>query len=110
MTNPTMEIAGQRMRRHFARLATGAQFAAVVDCVFDISPRRTAPAFAELCTVGDDLMFARTHGETAFRHFVGRREQISVDLLGLVTHLRLGDDERAYVQDRIDAIPARATR
>jgi hypothetical protein len=56
--------------------------------------------------VNSQLVFARAEGETAFRYFVGRLDQLSIDLLGFVTHLGLGPDERAYVQARIAAIPA----
>ena len=101
------QLAGKRMRNHFRRLVTVPQFGAVVDCVFELSPRRTDPAFAELCIVDSRLIFARAEGEQNFRHFVGRRDQLTIDLLGLVRHLGLGADERAYVQSRIDAIPTR---
>ena len=106
MTEPEAEVmASRRMRGLFRRLAAAPQFAAVVDCLFDITPRRTEPAFAELCIVDERLVFARAQDEQLFRHFVGRRDQLAVDLLGFVTHLRLGADDRAYVQGRIDAIP-----
>jgi len=93
------------MREHFRRLATTPQFAAVLECVFDLRPRRTKRAFAELCLIDGRLLFARAEGDTTFRHFVGRRDQLEVNLLGFVTHLGLGEDERAYVLARINAIP-----
>jgi hypothetical protein len=103
----TAERAGRRMRGHFRRLATTPQFAAVVECVFDLRPRRAKRAFAELCLLDGRLLFARAEGDTTFRHFVGRRDQLEINLLGFVTHLGLGEDERAYVLGRIDAIPVR---
>ena len=105
-TIKSAEVAERRVRGHFTKLVTANQFAAVIDAVFDLWPRRTSPAFAELCIVNSQLVFARAEGETAFRYFVGRLDQLSIDLLGFVTHLGLGDDERAYVQARIAAIPA----
>lgn len=104
----TAERAGRRMRDHFRRLATTPQFAAVVECIFDLRPRRTKRAFAELCLVDGELLFARAEGDSAFRHFVGRRDQLEANLLGFVTHLGLGEDERAYVLGRINAIPMRS--
>ncbi len=103
----TAEAAGRRMRAHFRRLATTPQFAAVVECVFDLRPRRTKRAFAELCLLDGRLLFARAEGDTTFRHFVGRRDQLEINLLGFVSHLGLGEDERAYVLGRIEAIPVR---
>ncbi len=103
----TAERAGRRMRGHFRRLATTPQFAAVVECVFDLRPRRAKRAFAELCLLDGRLLFARAEGDTTFRHFVGRRDQLEINLLGFVTHLGLGEAERAYVLDRIKAIPGR---
>ena len=104
------ETVAPRIRSHFKRLIAGPQFTAVVDCVFDLVPRRTEPAFAELRVVDDCLVFARARGEKHFRHFVGRHDRLALDLLGFVTHLGLGADERAYVQSRIDAIPSRDDR
>jgi hypothetical protein len=110
MKSSITEDAGRRMRGHFRRLVTAPQFAAVIDCVFDLEPKRTEPAFAELCLVDGRLVFARAEGEKSFRHFVGSRDQLAVNLLGFVTHLRLGAPERAYVLDRIEAIPSRSMR
>jgi hypothetical protein len=105
----TSEDAGRRMRGHFKRLVAAPQFAAVVDCVFDL-PRRTTPAFAELCLVDGRLVFARAAGEDTFRHFVGRRDQLAARLLAFVTHLHLGEPDRDYVLGRVDAIPSRRAR
>jgi hypothetical protein len=110
MTRSAAELAGRRMRGHFGRLVAPPQFAAVVDCVFDIQPRRTSPAYVELCVVDDRLLFARAEGDDTFRHFVGLREQLALNLVGFVRHLGLGEPDRAYVQSRIDAIPSRAAR
>jgi hypothetical protein len=111
MTGTTQaEIAGRRMRAHFRRLVASPQFAAVIDCVFDLHPKRTSPAFAELCLVNGRLIFARAEGEKTFRHFVGRRDQLAANLLAYVTHLKLGEPDREYVLSRIDAIPTRAVR
>jgi hypothetical protein len=98
------------MRGHFGRLVAPPQFAAVVDCIFDIRPRRTSPAFVELCVVDGRLVFARAEGDDTFRHFVGLRDQLAHNLVGFVRHLRLGEPDRAFVLSRIDAIPTRSAR
>jgi hypothetical protein len=106
---PTERYAG-RVRYELSRLQTGPQFAAVLDCLFDLVPRRTDPIFEELVLVDDRLVFARATGERSFRHFVGRRDQLVINLLGFVKHLGLGTLEREFVLNRIDAIPRRAAR
>ena len=98
-------VASQRMRHHFSRLQTAPQLAAVLDCLFDLEPRRTSPAFEELALVDGRLIFARTSGDTTFRHYVGRREELACNLIGFVEHLGFGTSEREYVLDRLDAIP-----
>lgn len=97
----------QRVRYHLSRLQTSPQFTAVLDCLFELSPRRTDPSFAELIVVADGLIFARKRGEPSFGYFVGRRDDLIVNLLGFVMHLRLGTSDRLYVLDCIDAIPRR---
>jgi hypothetical protein len=109
LTNPATTLAAQRMRYHVARLQTTPQFAAVLDCLFDLPPR-TTPHFSDLTLLDDRLVFARVDGEAEFAHFVGRRDQLVVDLVGLVRHLRLGTLEREYVLSRIDAIPRTSRR
>ncbi len=103
------ELATRRMRSHLARLQTSPQFAAVIDCLFDL-PRRTEPAFAELAILDDRLLFARAVNEKTFRHFVGRRDTLMTNLLGFVGHLKLGTAEREYVLSRVDSIPRRDSR
>jgi hypothetical protein len=98
------------MRYHLARLHTAPQFAAVLDCLFDLSPRRTDPTFEELVLVDERLIFARAAGEKSFRHFVGRRDQLIINLVGFVKHLGLGTSEREFVLSRVESIPRRATR
>ena len=110
LTDTAKQAASRRIRGHFKRLASAPQFAAVIDCFFDLQPRRTRPAFAELCLIDGRLVFARAQGEETFRHFVGRRDQLAINLVGLVTHLRLGADEHEYVLSKIDAIPLRTAR
>jgi hypothetical protein len=104
------QVAAGRVRYHLSRLQTAPQFAAVLDCLFDLSPRRTDPIFEELAIVDDRLVFARATGERTFRHFVGRRDQLVINLVGFVKHLGLGNQEREYVISRIDGIPRRVTR
>ena len=99
-----------RLRYHLARLHTAPQFAAVLDCLFDLTPRRTDPMFEELVIVDDRLIFARASGERSFRHFVGRRDQLTINLVGFVRHLGLGTQTREYVLSRIESIPRRVTR
>lgn len=99
--------ASQRMRYHFARLTTAPQLTAVIDCLFELSPARTDPAFAELIVLDDQLVFARVAGEPTFHHYVGRREELVVNLLGFVKHLDLGETERDFVLAKIDAIERR---
>jgi hypothetical protein len=98
------------MRWHLSRLQTAPQFAAVLDCLFDLHPARTRPSFAELAIVDGRLVFARAKGEDSFRHFVGNRDQLTTNLIGLVRHLKLGKQERDYVLGRIDTIARHATR
>ncbi len=98
------ERATQRMRYEFARLQTSPQFAAVLDCLFDLQPRRTDPAIADLVLVDDHLVMARAEGEMSYRHYVGSREQLTVNLLGFVRHLGYGLAEREYVLTRIASI------
>ena len=109
MIRPSADLAVRRMRTHLAKLHTSPQMAAVIDCLFDL-PRRTDPAFDELVLVDDRLLFARASGEKSFRHFVGRRDQLAVNLVGFVKHLNYGTTEREYVLSRIDAIPRRKAR
>ncbi len=99
--------ASQRMRYHFSRLQTAPQLSAVLDCLFELAPCRTNPSIAELALVDDRLIFARLDGESSFRYFVGRREELVVNLVGFVKHLKLGNVEREYVLSRIDSIPRR---
>ncbi len=100
------EEATSRLRYQFARLQTSPQLSAVIDCLFDLPPR-TEPAFEELAILDDRLVFARAENETTFRHFVGRRDQLATNLLGYVTHLKLGTNEREYVISRLDSIERR---
>ncbi len=97
------------MRSHLSRLQTSPQFAAVIDCLFDL-PRRTDPAFEELALLDGRLLFARAVNEKTFRHFVGRRDQLVSNLLGFVGHLKLGTAEREYVLSRVESIPRREAR
>jgi hypothetical protein len=110
MASKTLEVAGRRMRGHFKRLAAPPQFGAVVDCVFDLYPKRTSPVFEELCVVDGRLIFARAVGDESFRYFVGSRDQLAINLLGFVKHLGLGEDDRNYVLGRIGDIPRRSSR
>ncbi len=103
------EVATRRVRTQLARLQTSPQFAAVIDCLFDL-PRRTEPAFEELALVDDRLLFARAANEKTFRHFVGRRDQLETNLLGFVGHLKLGIAEREYVLSRVESISRRESR
>jgi hypothetical protein len=100
------EQATQRMRYHFSRLQTSPQFAAVLDFLFDLQPR-TEPVISELALLDGRLVVARTHGDMSFRHYVGSRNELAINLVGFVDHLGLGRDEREYVLSRIDAIPRR---
>ncbi len=104
------QAAVERLRYHFSRLQTAPQFAAVLDFLFDLHPLRTEPAFAELVVVDNRLVFARAKGERSFRHFVGRRDQLVVNLVGFVRHLGLGTYEHEFVLNRIDSLPRRTTR
>jgi hypothetical protein len=106
---PSQAAVG-RVRYHLSRLQTAPQFAAVLDCLFDLSPRRTDPIFEELAIVDGRLVFARATGERTFRHFVGRRDQLVINLVGFVKHLGLGNEEREYVLGRVDGIPRRVAR
>jgi hypothetical protein len=101
------ELASQRMRYHFSRLQTTPQFAAVLDCLFGLEPRRTEPSIAELALVDDRLVMARAEGEANFRHYVGSREQLAINLVGFVKHLGLGLNEREYVLSRVAGIARR---
>lgn len=104
------KAAIDRMRYHLSRLQTGPQFAAVLDCLFELEPRRTEPVFDELVLVDDRLLFARAAGDSSFRHFVGRRDQLIVNLVGFVRHLGLGTSEREYVLSRVGSISRRDSR
>ncbi len=97
------------MRSQLSRLQTSPQFAAVIDCLFDL-PRRTEPAFEELALVDGRLLFARAENEKSYRHFVGRLDQLETNLLGFVGHLKLGTAEREYVLSRMESIPRRDSR
>jgi hypothetical protein len=101
------DMASQRMRYHLSRLQTSPQFSAVIDFLFDLEPR-TEPRIAELAVVDDRLIVARAVGDIAFRHYLGSRRQLEVNLVGFVDHLRLGANELEYVLARIEAIPARS--
>ncbi len=101
------ELAIQRTRYQLSRLQTSPQFAAVLDCLFDLEPRRTEPAIAELAVVDERLVVARAYGETSFRHYVGTSDQLAMNLLGFVKHMRLGLTEREYLLGRVEAIPHR---
>ena len=107
---PQTQAAVGRVRYQLSRLHTAPQFAAVLDCLFDLTPRRTDPIFEELVVVDDRLVFARATGERTFRHFVGRRDQLIINLVGFVKHLGLSSREREYVLSRVDGIPRRVTR
>lgn len=107
---PQAQAAVGRVRYHLSRLHTAPQFAAVLDCLFDLSPRRTDPIFEELVVVDDRLVFARATGERTFRHFVGRRDQLVINLVGFVKHLGLGPREREFVLSRVDGIPRQLSR
>ncbi len=100
----------ERLRYALSRLHTAPQHTAVLDCLFNLYPRRTDPIFEELVVVDDRLIFARAAGETTFRHFVGRREALVLNVLGFVKHLGLGEREREYALSRIDGIPRRNSR
>jgi len=110
MASSTADLAIARLRWHVSRLQTAPQFAAVLDCLFDLRPVRTNPSFEELTVVDERLVFARASGESSFRHFVGRTDQLAANLVGFVSHLGLGPLEREYVVNRLDAIPRRARR
>lgn len=99
--------ASQRMRYHFARLQTAPQLTAVIDCLFEIAPARTKYVFDGLVIVDDCLVFARVAGDTTFKHYVGRRDELIVNLVGFVTHLGFGTLEHEYVLSRIEGIPRR---
>jgi hypothetical protein len=95
---PQAQAAVGRVRYHLSRLHTAPQFAAVLDCLFDLSPRRTDPIFEELVVVDDRLVFA------------GRRDQLVINLVGFVKHLGLGPREREFVLSRVDGIPRQLSR
>ncbi len=101
------DLATNRMRYQISRLQTRPQLAAVLDCLFEIVPKRTDPVLAELTLVDEHLVFARATGEAAFKHFVGRTDELLSELLGLVRHLKLGDVEREYVMRRVAKIARR---
>lgn len=102
------ELATRRMRYQIARLQTRPQLAAVLDCLFEIEPKRTEPVLAELALVDEQLVFARAKGDETFTHFVGRTDDLMIDLLGLVRHLKFGPAEREYVLRRIATIARQA--
>jgi hypothetical protein len=102
------ELATSRMRYHISRLQTRPQLAAVLDCLFDIDPKRTEPIIEELALVDEKLVFARAQGEEAFSHFVGRTDELLSDLLGLVRHLKFGAAEHDYVLTRVASIDRQA--
>ncbi len=104
MATSSEALATGRMRYHLSRLQTRPQLAAVLDCLFELAPKRTEPALAELALVDERLVFARAQGDAEFLHFVGRTDELLADLLGLVRHLKLGADERAYVLRRVATI------
>jgi hypothetical protein len=95
------------MRYELSRLQTSPQLAAVLDCLFELEPRRTEPAIAELTLVDDRLVMARAEGEPNFRHYVGSREELAINLVGFVKHLGLGLTEREYVLSRVQSIGTR---
>lgn len=99
--------ASDRLRYEFSRLQTGRQFAAVVDYLFDIRPRRVQPVLTEVVIVDDSLLFARAEGDAHAAYFVGRREQLQRELAGFASHLGLAADLRDYVLGRIDALARR---
>jgi len=99
--------ASQRMRYHLARLQTAPQLTAVIDCLFEIAPCRTQPAFADLVVIDGSLLFARKNGEPGFIYFVGRLDELVINLVGYVKHLGFGTIEREYVLSRIESIPRR---
>ena len=116
-TKPTFVTPGspaeksiERLRYALSRLHTAPQHTAVLDCLFNLCPRRTDPVFEDLVVVDDRLVFARSAGESTFRHFVGRREALVLNVLGFVQHLGLGEREREYALSRIDGIPRRRSR
>ena len=109
-TTTDRQHAVNKLRYQLARLHTAPQFAAVLDCLFELTPRRTTPMFEELVVVDDRLVFARAAGERTFRHFVGRRDQLIINLVGFVRHLGFGTLEHEYVVNRVDSIPRRAAR
>jgi hypothetical protein len=98
------EAVARRVRYNVARLQTGPQFAAVLDAIFDVQPRRTDPGFVELVLVDDRLLFARGEGECSFKHFVGPLDELIINLAGFCRHMKYGPEERAYVLGRVDAI------
>lgn len=102
------ELATSRMRYQIARLQTRPQLAAVLDCLFEIVPKRTQPVLVELALVDEKLVFARAKGDASFVHFVGRTDELMSDLLGLVRHLKFGPAEREYVLLRMATIARRA--
>jgi hypothetical protein len=103
------QAAIERIRYHLSRLQTAPQFAAVLDCLFELKPNRTEPTFEELVLVDDRLLFARASGETTFRHFVGRRDQLILNLVGFVKHLGFGTQEREFVLSRVEGIARRSS-
>ncbi len=102
------ELATSRMRFHISRLQTRPQLAAVLDCLFDLDPKRTEPVIEELVLVDEKLVFARAQGEETFGHFVGRTDELLSDLLALVRHLKFGPAERDYVLTRVASIDRQA--
>ncbi len=108
MATSSEALATSRMRYHISRLQTRPQLAAVLDCLFDIVPKRTEPALDALALIDDKLVFARARGDSEYLHFVGRTDELASDLLGLVRHLKLGADERAYILRQLGTITSRA--
>jgi hypothetical protein len=109
LSHPSADLAARRVRYQLARLQTTPQLTAIIDCLFDL-PRRTEPAFDELMMVDERLLFARASGDESFRHFVGRRDQLTTTLMGFLRHLHFGSAERSYVRNRIEAIARRRAR
>jgi len=104
------QVAIEKLRYSLSRLHTAPQHTAVIDCLFNLEPRRTNPIFEDLVLVDDRLIFAKAKDEKTFRHFVGRREALVLNLLGFVQHLGLGAIEREFVLSRIDGISRRKSR
>jgi hypothetical protein len=94
------KLATSRVRYQVSRLQTRPQLAAVLDCLFELDPKRTSPILVELALVDERLLFARAEGDATFKHFVGRTDELTSELLGFARRSRARVHQR---EDRGDS-------